>query len=156
MKIIMCKAIPWTETLQKKTYTKISMDHLVAKQRAQKWMSILKSKEDSDALQLRNLGSCPKIDQFGIPPKRVNRSATYSNLNKSNKTPSMSYSKLWLTRHAFPAKWERQKSVFESFGFSSLGWALKFWNKFIAKVSCVDFPSMLWNKTRKKDRKSVV
>lgn len=57
-----------------------------------------------------------------------------------------------VTGHAFPAKWERAKSVFESFGFSRRGWALKFWNSFIAKVSCVDFPSMLCNKTTKKSK----
>jgi hypothetical protein len=62
----------------------------------------------------------------------------------------MSYKKCWFTGHAFPAKWDRAKSVFESFGFSSLGCALKFWNNFIAKISCVDFPSMLFDKTRKK------
>ena len=65
--------------------------------------------------------------------------------------PNIFYKKeILFTGHAFPAKWNRAKSVFESFGFSSLGCALKFWNNFIAKVSCVDFPSMLFNKTRKK------
>lgn len=49
-------------------------------------MSILKKTEDSGALQLHNLGSCPKINQFGKSPKRVNQSMshvlTYSKARK--------------------------------------------------------------------------